>query len=536
MIFYGCAGLIIKQSHAGNLVYPLTVVVSAVTDASRKSYNDSQAALMDGRRMDRHSLTSANCQLQFFVSKNERPGKPPGNLTIFHRVFAALSFICREAPPPDFISFFQMFSETFDTGCQEDAAPDTHHLTIVFPGNRDVQVRNRLFLELSDAYARAPASPAVSNLNLSDDTIHSVKAWFEGEGECEVNEDNFDELLLFANEWEIQGLLRQCEQFADQYFSVDQEPSVLAERVLTVLQHRVELNEPTADLEDLLSERLHLFASEIVANEELQRLVKSIGFPVFWRVCERHKDELVGKHINELLQFLCHCETELEFPEFLPYVVTERNIGSVSRQNMSELRRVPSMASLCFDMCDRHLLKTWYIQAFLVALLIASLCFVSYLFMGIRDDKTRTEILDYETQQKSAIIDGLQASLTESMNRVETLDNETQQKSAIIDGLQASLTESMNRVETLDNETQQKSAIIDGLETSLTESMKKVETLDDEMSQKNKTIDDLQTRVKQSANQIGRLQGELQASARRSGRRKKRWIKLLAAAAAVSLV
>ena len=102
-----------------------------------------------------------------------------------------------------------MSSETFDIGCEEDASPDMNHVTLVFPGDRNVQVRERRFMELSDVYASDPVSPGkfVSHLNLSDDTIQSLKAWLEGEGGCEVNKDNFDELLLFANEWEMQGFV-----------------------------------------------------------------------------------------------------------------------------------------------------------------------------------------------------------------------------------------------------------------------------------------------------------------------------------------
>ena len=90
-----------------------------------------------------------------------------------------------------------MSSETFDIGCEEDASPDMNHVTLVFPGDRNVQVRERRFTELSDVYASDPVSPGkfVSHLNLSDDTIQSLKAWLEGEGGCEVNKDNFDELL-----------------------------------------------------------------------------------------------------------------------------------------------------------------------------------------------------------------------------------------------------------------------------------------------------------------------------------------------------
>ena len=260
------------------------------------------------------------------------------------------------------------------------------------------------------------------------------------------------------------------------------------------------MNEPTVDLEDLLSERLHLFACEIVANEELQKLVKNIGFVVFWRVFEKHEDSLVGKHINELLPFLCCCENELGFPEFVPYVVTERNIGNLTRQNMSEIRRVPSMASLCFDMCDRQLSKNWYMEVILAILLFASVCFVSYLFVSIDGNKKRTEILDHETQQKNQIIDALHASLTASVQKVQTLDHETQQKNQIIDDLQ----------------------------TSLTTSVQKVETLDDEMRQKHKTIDDLQTREKQHTSQIVTLTNQLTAASKKI-RRQKRWINRLGA-------
>ena len=261
-----------------------------------------------------------------------------------------------------------------------------------------------------------------------------------------MNKDNFDELLLFANEWEIQGLRGECQQFADQYFSADQERGVLAERVLTVLQHRLELNEPTSDLEDLLSERLHLFACEIVANEELQKLVKSIGFVVFWRVLEKHEDSLVGKHINELLSFLCCCENKLSFPEFVPYVVTERTIGNLTRQNMSEIRRVPSMASLCFDWYDGRLSNNWYMQVILAVLLFASVCFVSYLFVSINGNKKRTEMLAHETQQKNRIIDDLQTSLTASVKKVETLDDEMKQKNKTIDDLQTHLRENQEKI------------------------------------------------------------------------------------------
>ena len=57
-------------------------------------------------------------------------------------------------------------------------------VTICFPGNRHLQVRERRFTELSDVYARDPVSlgKCVSHLNLSDDTIQSLKVWFEGEG------------------------------------------------------------------------------------------------------------------------------------------------------------------------------------------------------------------------------------------------------------------------------------------------------------------------------------------------------------------
>ena len=38
MTFHGCTDLVSKQSHVGNLGHVLTIVVSAVVDALRKSY------------------------------------------------------------------------------------------------------------------------------------------------------------------------------------------------------------------------------------------------------------------------------------------------------------------------------------------------------------------------------------------------------------------------------------------------------------------------------------------------------------------
>ena len=39
MTFHGCADTVSKQSHAGNSVYALTIVVSAVTDTLGKIYS-----------------------------------------------------------------------------------------------------------------------------------------------------------------------------------------------------------------------------------------------------------------------------------------------------------------------------------------------------------------------------------------------------------------------------------------------------------------------------------------------------------------
>ena len=294
-------------------------------------------------------------------------------------------------------------------------------VTVSFPGNRYIQVADRDIIQFSDEYARFKASmnyenetkkpePVRVQVNLSNQSFQDFQQLCRGQA-VTLSDRNFDELHLLANELDIPGLRDACMAFETDYFNENQDPLELGKRVLGTIKHRIELQIPTGDLEELLCKKLGTFAHEI---SSLLPLVREIGVSIFARVFAMHDGELLRKHSNGLHEFLC--VLGISFPDWIPLLPLD-GIENWPAKQRSGLWQFESTRTYLFKGLELDLLRMRYLIITLAAVSVLGVCVL--LWNNYRYEK----LLDGSLQNES--ISSLEKSLREQSEEMKTSLSQT---------------------------------------------------------------------------------------------------------------